>query len=75
MGIFVVILSIVITPTFDGFSMLMMAGPMYVVYEVGLFLSWMARPEEGNYLFLRSLWAVVNSPVRAVRWAYRKVWR
>lgn len=72
-GIFAVILSIVITPTFDGLTMLMMAVPIYVLYEFGLFLAWTAHPEAGNYMFIKSIAHVVTSPVRAVRWLLRKL--
>lgn len=74
-SIFAVILAIVVTPTFDGVTMLMMAVPIYVVYEFGLFLAWLAHPERGNYMFIKSAWSAVTSPARAVRWAYRKVRR
>lgn len=83
-SIFAIILSIVVTPTFDGVTMLMMAGPIYVVYEFGLFLSWLAHPEGGNYMFIKTIsnavaWvyrkvkAVVLAPWRVTRWLYRKV--
>lgn len=85
-GIFAVILSIVVTPTFDGATMAMMAAPIYLLYEFGLFLSWAARPSDGNYLFIKSIgrairWvyrkvkAVVLAPVTVPRWLFRKVLR
>ena len=52
---FASILAALITPTFDLFSWSLMAVPIYVVYEFGLLLSWLARPEEGNYMYLKSI--------------------
>jgi sec-independent protein translocase protein TatC len=86
-AVFAIIFSIIITPTFDSVTMLMMAIPMYLVYEFGLFLAWAARPEEGNYMWLRSLGHAISRvahwirtiilflPVTAPRWMYRKVFR
>jgi hypothetical protein len=50
-----IILAGIITPTFDGFNQVMVALPMWMLYEVGLFTSWVAHPEEGNYLWLRTI--------------------
>jgi sec-independent protein translocase protein TatC len=50
-----IILAGIITPTFDGFNQVMVALPMWMLYEVGLFTSWLAHPEEGNYLWLRTI--------------------
>jgi len=72
-SIFAIILSIIITPTFDGFSMALMAVPIYVMYEVGLFCAWLAKPEAGNYMFLKSLWRLMKLPVTAPRSLYRKI--
>lgn len=36
----------ILTPTMDGLTMLMVAVPIWVLYEVGLALSWIARPRE-----------------------------
>lgn len=78
------ILSAIITPTFDMFNQTLVAVPIILLYEVGLFWAWVAHPERGNYLFLRTIghaivWvgrvirAVVLSPYTVPRWAYRKV--
>ena len=69
------ILSAIITPTFDVINQTMLAVPIIVLYEFGLFLAWMARPEMGNYMWLRTIAHVVTAPARAVRWAYRLVRR
>ena len=73
-----------ITPGFDPWSWALVMVPLILLYEVGLFLAWLARPEDGNYLWLGTLtrttrWllrrirAVVTSPVTGIRWLYRKV--
>ena len=78
------ILSAIITPTFDVFNQTMVAVPIILLYEVGLFLAWVAHPERGNYLWLKTIrdavrWvgsvirAVVLSPYTVPRGAYRKV--
>ncbi|HLU37805.1 MAG TPA: twin-arginine translocase subunit TatC, partial [Planctomycetota bacterium] len=41
LGIFIV--SAVVTPSPDPFTQLMMAGPMCLLYLLGLFLCWRAR--------------------------------
>lgn len=81
------ILSAIITPTFDVFNQTMVAVPIILLYEVGLFLAWLSHPERGNYLWLGSIgrgirWfgrvirVVVLSPYTVPRGAYRKVrWR
>lgn len=57
-----VIFSIILTPTVDAPTMVMVAVPISVLYEVGLFLAWLA---EGGH---RRLWAAaVVRPARAVR--------
>ncbi len=78
------ILSAIITPTFDVFNQTLLAVPMIVLYEVGLFLSWVAWPEQGDYLFVKKIRAgigwvlrkirfVIGYPVVKVRWIYRKI--
>ena len=80
------ILSAIITPTMDVLNATLMAVPMIVLYEVGLFLSWLANTEEGDYMFVKKISAgigwlsrkvksVVLFPVRKTRWVYRKVLR
>ena len=78
------ILSAIITPTFDVFNQTLLAVPIIVLYEVGLFLSWVAWPEQGDYLFVKKIRAgigwvlrkirfVIGYPVVKVRWIYRKI--
>ena len=69
------ILGVLLTPGTDLISMVLVAAPITVLYEFGLFLAWLAHPEAGNYMWLRSIWSAVTSPARLTRWAYRKVRR
>ena len=48
-----IILAIFLTPTVDPFNMFMMAGPMWGLYEAGVFAAWLAHPEDGNYMWVR----------------------
>ena len=78
------VLSAIITPTFDVINQTLLAVPIIVLYEVGLFLSWVAWPEQGDYLFVKKIrsgirWIsrkvknVVLFLPRKTRWAYRKI--
>jgi sec-independent protein translocase protein TatC len=49
------ILSAIITPTMDVFNATLMAVPMIALYEVGLFVSWLANTEEGDYMFVKKI--------------------
>ena len=80
------ILAAIITPTMDVLNATFLAVPMIVLYEIGLFVSWMAWPEEGDYMFVKKIRSLVaralrrvriiaGIPVVKVRWAYRKVLR
>jgi len=40
------ILSAIITPTFDIITQALVAVPLIALYEVGVFLAWLARPKE-----------------------------
>jgi sec-independent protein translocase protein TatC len=48
-----IILSAIITPTFDIVNQLMVAIPIIVLYEVGLALSWLAQPGKGRLMIYR----------------------
>jgi len=80
------VLSAIITPTFDVFNQTLLALPMIVLYELGLFLSWLAWPEQGDYMFVKKIragigWVLrkirfgIGYPVVKARWVYRKVMR
>ena len=79
------ILAAIITPTFDGVNQVLVAVPMWILYEVGLLTSWIAHPEEGNYLWLGTIarWLgkvrsgiawMARRPVVMARWVRRKVY-
>ena len=79
------ILAALITPSLDGLLTMLVALPMYLLYEVGLFTAWLAHPEEGNYLWVKTIrrWLrnvrdrivwVVRRPVVVTHWVRRKVW-
>ena len=77
------ILAALITPSLEGLLTMLVAVPMYLLYEVGLFTAWLAHPEEGNYLWVKTIrrrlrkvrsgavW-VVRRPVVMTRRVYRK---
>jgi len=63
----------IITPTTDPWTWGFVAGPMIVLYQVGLFLAWTAHPTEGDYLFLRSMFNGLVWVKRRPGVVYRKV--
>jgi sec-independent protein translocase protein TatC len=60
-----IILSAIITPTFDIVNQLMVAIPIIVLYEVGLALSWLAQPGKGR-LVIRRIKALLVGILRRV---------
>ena len=48
------IISAILTPTMDIVNQLLLAGPIIILYEVGLALSWLAQPGKGR-LVIRKL--------------------
>ena len=52
---FSMIFAAVLTPTTDLWTYGFMVGPMIGLYEVGLFASWLADPEDGDYLWLKTV--------------------
>ncbi len=58
----------IITPTVDPWTWALVAGPMLLLYQLGLFLMWTVEPDEGNYLFVKSFWNLIM-------WAPRRVGR
>lgn len=80
------ILGAIITPTADPVNQALVAVPLVMLYEVGLFMAWLGKPEDGNYLWMRSIgnaikWLyrtprmVALAPVTVPRWAWRKIKR
>ena len=49
-----IIISAILTPTMDIVNQLLLAGPIIVLYEVGLMLAWLAQPGKGR-LVIRKL--------------------
>ena len=43
-----IIFAAIITPTFDGLNVMLIAIPLTVLFEVGLALAWVGRPTEGK---------------------------
>jgi sec-independent protein translocase protein TatC len=55
------IMGAIITPTFDMVNSTLVAVPIIALCEVGLFLSWLARPKEkGHRNLVQKAWAVVR---------------
>ncbi len=69
------ILSAIITPTFDAVNQTMVAIPIIILYEIGLFLSWLAWPEEGDYMMIGRTISLVRRVVRRIRAGISKVRR
>lgn len=78
--IFATLLGIILTPSVDGVNFIMVGLPVMGLYEIGLFASWLVDPQDGNYLWLRTIggWIgavrdgvvwVVRRPAVAYRWA------
>lgn len=71
--VFALILGAILTPTFDAVNQLLLAVPIYVLYEVGLFVSWLAWTERGDYLRLKTLWQRVLRPLwNGVCWVWTR---
>ena len=60
-----IIISAILTPTMDIVNQLMLAGPIIILYEVGLALSWLAQPGKGR-LVLRKLKAFLIGILRRI---------
>jgi len=69
------VLSAIITPTFDIVNQTLLAVPMILLYEVGLFLSWLAWPEQGDYMFVKKIRAGLAWVLRKVRSVLARVVR
>jgi sec-independent protein translocase protein TatC len=60
-----IIVSAIITPTFDVVNQLLLAGPIIILYEVGLLLAWLAQPGKGR-LVIRRIKAVLVGILRRI---------
>ena len=61
------ILSAIITPTFDALNQAMVAVPIILLYEVGLFCAWAAHPDRGDYLWIGAIGRLIRRIGRWVR--------
>lgn len=68
---FAFFLGLILTPSVDAINQTLLAVPIIALYEVGMFVTWLVNPEEGNYLWLRTiakglrkLWSIVSFPLR-----------
>ena len=59
------IVSAILTPTMDIVNQLMLAGPIIVLYEVGLSLAWFAQPGKGR-LVIRKIKALLVGILRRI---------
>tara|TARA_Y100000310_G_scaffold332474_1_gene408132 strand:- start:832 stop:1614 length:783 start_codon:yes stop_codon:yes gene_type:complete len=59
------LLAIILTPSFDAITTTMVAVPIVALYEVGLFVSWLANTGDADYLF-------AGKVVRGFSWALRR---
>jgi sec-independent protein translocase protein TatC len=78
--LFATFLGIILTPTADGINFLLVSTPVMALYEVGMFAAWTVNPEEGNYLWVKTIGGWLGKIKRSVVWvvmrpvvAYRKV--
>ena len=60
-----IIVSAILTPTMDIVNQLMLAGPIIVLYEVGLSLAWLAQPGKGK-LVIRKIKALLIGILRRI---------
>ena len=58
------VLSALITPTFDVINQTMVAVPIILLFEVGLFLAWLGRPEKGDHRTMRKIRSVIVGLLR-----------
>ena len=58
------VLSALITPTFDVINQTMVAVPIILLFEVGLFLAWLVRPERKESRVMRKIRSVVVGLLR-----------
>ena len=59
------IVSAILTPTMDIVNQLMLAGPIIVLYEVGLSLAWLTQPGKGR-LVIRKIKALLVGILRRI---------
>ena len=61
------VFSALITPGFDLINATLVLVPFITLFEVGMFLSWLAYPADGDYLWAKSVHYYVTLPYRKLR--------
>jgi sec-independent protein translocase protein TatC len=64
-----------LSPGADLVNALLLIVPMILLYEVGLFVAWLADPTQGDYLFIKAIWGRIFWVLRRPVVAWRKVER
>ena len=67
------LLAIILTPSFDAITTTMVAVPIVALYEVGLFVSWLANTGDSDYLFVGKVGRGFSWALRRPAMAYHKV--
>ncbi len=70
---FATFLGIILTPSVDGVNFFMVSLPVYALYEVGMFLTWIVDPAEGNYLWFGTIGRFFKKIGRGVRGVWRGI--
>ena len=65
-------LGVILTPTADGINFLMVGLPVMALYEVGLFVTWIIAPEEGNYLWFWTIYRGLRKVRDGIVWVVRR---
>lgn len=76
--IFASFLGIILTPTTDGVNFLMVSLPVMGLYEVGLFVTWLLDPSDGNYLWIKTIGRLIRAGRNGIVWVIRRpvvAWR
>ena len=64
-----------LSPGTDLVNAALLIGPLILLYEVGMFVVFIADPSAGNYLWLKTVWGAIFWLMRRPIVAYRKVTR
>ena len=65
-------LGIILTPTTDGVNFLMVGLPVMGLYEIGLFVTWILDPSDGNYLWIKSIVRLIRALRDGIVWTVRR---
>lgn len=65
-------MAMILTPSVDAVNYLMVFLPILALYEVGMFLSWMQDPEDGNYLWVKTVLKVTRPVRNTVAWVWTR---